>query len=253
MATPELPGVLGSTRTDSGGSRPRLLDLFCGAGGCSMGYHLAGFDVDGVDIEPMPNYPFEFLQTDALAYLRLLMDTGGIEAFDAIHASPPCKAHTTAGAAWTNKLGDASERHADLIGPTRELLEATGLPWVIENVPGAPLRNYVVLCGLSFGLNVKRHRWFESSIFLWAPPPCPPHDDDFVIVFGGGVRGRTHQIGRTPNNSGPILRRPTLPLEVGREAMGIDWMNRMELSQAIPPAYTEWIGRQLIEAVEVAA
>ncbi len=232
--------------------KPRLLDLFCGAGGCSKGYADAGFDVVGVDVEPMPSYPFEFHQMDALDALRIAQSAiSPFGTVDAIHASPPCKAHTTAGAAWKHKLGDASERWPDLIEPTRRQLVDTGLPYVIENVPGAPLRDYIQLCGLSFGLGVRRHRWFESNVMLWAPPPCPEsHARDYVIVFGGGVRGRTHQIGRTANNSGPILRRSTLPLEVGQEAMGIDWMNRMELSQAIPPAYTRWVGGQLLAHME---
>lgn len=212
-----------------------------------MGYARAGFEVVGVDVVDQPNYPFEFHKADALDALHDLLNLEGPYACDAIHASPPCKAHTTAGAAWKHKLGDASDRWPDLITPTRRLLQATGLPYVIENVPGAPLRDYIVLCGLSFGLGVKRHRWFESNIMLWAPPPCPAnHDEDFVIVFGNGVRGRAHQIGRTANNSGPIIRRPTLPLATGQQAMGIDWMNRTELSQAIPPAFTEWIGAQLL-------
>ena len=109
--------------------------------------------------------------------------------------------------------------------------------------------NYIVLCGRSFDLNVKRHRWFSSSCPLWSLS-CGDHSTDYVIVFGGGVRGRSHQIGRTHNGQGgPIIRRPTLPLEVGQEAMGIDWMTRHELSEAIPPAYTKYIGEQFLAQV----
>ena len=185
----------------------------------------------------------EFLKWTHLASL------GG---FDAIHASPPCQAYTTAGNGWKSRLGESRDRHPDLLEPTRKLLQATGLPYVIENVQGAPMPDHIVLCGLSFGLGVRRHRWFESNVMLWAPPACPPHDEDYVIVFGGGVRGRAHQIGRTTTGAGgPIIRRSTLSLERGQKAMGIDWMNRHELSQAIPPAYTEWVGSQLLSVIRV--
>ena len=186
----------------------------------------------------MPRYPFIFVQADALEYVA----AHGQE-FDVIHASPPCQAYTKAGAAWRKRLGKIeSERHPALIEPLRLLLVAYPV-WVIENTPGAPLLNPIVLCGLSFGLNVKRHRLFESSVTLISRP-CGDHSKQFVLVYGGGIRGRTHQIGRTGN--GPILRRPTLSLKIGQDAMGIGWMNRKELSEAIPPAYTEWIGRQLL-------
>jgi DNA (cytosine-5)-methyltransferase 1 len=207
-----------------------------------MGYHRAGFDeIVGVDIKPQPRYPFRFELADAMTY--------PLDGFDAIHASPPCQFATTASNGWQSRLGPASERHIDLLTPTRERLIASGVPWVIENVPGAPMRDYMQLCGLSFGLKVKRHRWFESSV-AFLVPPCGDHTQDFVICFGGGVRGRTHQIGRTTKGKGgPILRRPTLTLEVGRSAMGINWMDRHELSQAIPPAYTEYIGKTLLKAM----
>jgi DNA (cytosine-5)-methyltransferase 1 len=240
-------------------TRPRLLDLFCGAGGAAMGYHQAGFDVVGVDIAPQPHYPFEFRQMDALTAVRdLVVDDPAWwdlwDRFDAVHASPPCQAYTTAGNGWKSRLGESRDRHPDLLDTTRQALQATGLPYVIENVPGAPMPDHIVLCGLSFGLGVRRHRWFETNWMVWAPPPCPPHDEDYVIVFGGGVRGRSHQIGRTTTGKGgPIIRRPTLSLKRGQEAMGIDWMDRNELSQAIPPAYTEFIGEQLIRHLAMAA
>lgn len=232
--------------------RPRLLDLFCGAGGAAMGYHRAGFDVIGVDNRPQPNYPFTFVQGDALASLGRPKWIAQIaEDYDAIHASPPCQAFTQANGAWTNLLD--ADRHPDLVAPTRELLAATGLPYVIENVPGAPLIDPVTICGTTLGLNVRRHRLFESNVALMVPP-CSGHERNYVICFGGGVRGRSHEIGRTTKGKGgPIIRRPTLSLEVGQRAMEIDWMDRHELSEAIPPAYTELIGSQLLSHVAVAA
>lgn len=217
---------------------PRLLDLFCGAGGAGMGYHRAGFEVVGVDIAPQPRYPFEFHQADALTF--------PLDGFDAIHASPPCQAYSIA----NNIHGRAD--HPDLLPATRARLEAWGGPWVIENVPGAPMRNWVVLCGRAFGLGVKRHRWFESNVALLVPP-CPPgHPGDWVSVFGHTVLTRGHVIGRA-KGGGNTIQRHHLSTEVGRTAMGIDWMTRDELSEAIPPAYCEHLGRQLIQALEAAA
>ncbi len=212
-------------------SRPRLLDLFCGAGGAAVGYHRAGFDVVGVDIKPQPHYPFEFIQANALDYLRGVNAVGG-GTFAAIHASPPCQAFTTARVIHGNE-------HPDLLTPTRELLQATELPWVIENVPGAPMRIDLVLCGTAFPeLRVRRHRWFEFSDPSIAPAlvHCCNHSRKTVPVFGHG---------------GHIYH----GVEDWKESMGIDWMNRDELSQAIPPAYTELIGHQLLAHIrsEVAA
>ena len=214
-------------------SKPLLLDLFCGAGGAAMGYYRAGFRVIGVDIEPQPRYPFEFIQADAMTF--------PLEGFDVIHASPPCQGYSIANYIW------GKTDHPLLIGPLRERLLAAGKPYVIENVPGAPLRSPLVLCGLAFGLKVRRHRLFETSPQILLAPPCPPGHRllDYVLVIGGGVRKRVPQQGRTLKG-GPKMNRPTLPLSVGHAAMGIDWMNRFELSEAIPPAYTEYIGRQLI-------
>ena len=221
----------------SGGSRPRLLDLFCGAGGAAMGYHRAGFEVVGVDIKPQPHYPFEFVQADALDFLnggwfweRRMFGDPGHGPFDAIHASPPCQAFT-AYKRRPNHVGASP----DLIGPTRELLEATGLPWVIENVPRAPLRNPVTLCGSMFGLDVRRHRLFETSWPLMVPP-CnhAAQNGSYPQATNRANRRKTAEIG--------VWR---IPLEDQQQAMGIDWMMLEELSEAIPPAYTEFIGKEL--------
>jgi DNA (cytosine-5)-methyltransferase 1 len=215
--------------------RPRLLDLFCGAGGAAMGYHRAGFDVVGVDINPQPRYPFEFHQGDAM--------TWPLDGYDAIHASPPCQAYSAGKNIWHTRL--PGDRHPDLVEPTRARILASGLPYVMENVVGAPLTNYVVLCGDTFGLGVKRHRLFETSFMVWNPPVCRSgHPDFFVSVFGGGAKAKKKGNGFPKTN---------IVHERAQKAMGIDWMNRDEMSQAIPPAYTEWIGARLLEAVEAAA
>jgi DNA (cytosine-5)-methyltransferase 1 len=220
--------------------RPRLLDLFSGAGGAAMGYHRAGFEVVGVDIKPQPHYPFEFHQGDAMTY--------PLNGFDAIHASPPCQAYSVA-----NNIHQRDD-HPDLVPATRERLKTAGVPWVMENVPGAPMRNYVVLCGLALGCNVKRHRLFEyEGFWLWGPPPCPKgHPGDWLLVFGHTVLSRGKVTGKA-KGGGNVIRREHVGTERGREAMGIDWMNRDELSQAIPPAYTEFIGRQLLEHIGAVA
>ena len=208
--------------------RPRLLDLFCGAGGAAMGYHRAGFDVVGIDIKPQPHYPFMFLYGDALAFLRgREWETYGL-GIDAIHASPPCQAYTKA-----RKL--QGNVHEDLISPTRELLKATGLPYVIENVKGAPLRDPVVLEGQMFdGLNVHRPRLFETNWPLGVPALIPPPPRQTKM-------GRPPREGEAMQVVGHFSDVPA-----GREAMGIDWMTQGELAQAIPPAYTEFIGQQLL-------
>ena len=165
-------------------SRPRLLDLFCGAGGAAMGYWRAGFGVVGVDIEPQPHYPFEFHQAEALGWLGRLLDgryadNPGVVPFDAIHASPPCQAYTSMGNRWN------SPSSPPLIAETRTLLEAPALPWVIENVPGAlaDMRSPIELTGEMFGLRVHRPRLFESNIMLLAPPR-PPRQKDPVAAYG---------------------------------------------------------------------
>jgi DNA (cytosine-5)-methyltransferase 1 len=210
---------------------PRLLDLFSGAGGCAVGYHRAGFEVVGVDNEPQPRYPFEFHQADALEFLV----QHGSE-FDCIHASPPCQRYTVG-----RHIHNSGKRHPDLVGPTRLLLMEFDRPWVIENVMGAPMGHSVVLCGLMFGLRVLRHRLFESS-HLMLSPPHPKHPaGNLTNATKGYSTGATGFVCVAGHN---FVR------TAGAKAMGIDWpMTRHELAQAIPPAYTEYLGRQLMEAV----
>ncbi len=210
----------------------RLLDLFCGAGGAAVGYHQMGFEVVGVDIAPQPNFPFAFIQADVLG-----LQPAFLAAFDAIHASPPCQAYSDLAA--RNRNGDAWPK---LIEPVRDMLVAIGKPYVIENVEGAPLRDYVVLCGTMFpGLRVLRHRLFEANFAMHPPrhgihPKVHTHDRrkahfgktderyDFVQVTGGG----------------------NCSIGAAREAMGINWMTKRELNESIPPAYTRFVGGILL-------
>lgn len=214
--------------------KPRLLDLFCCAGGAGMGYQRAGFEVIGVDINPQPRYPFEFHQGDALAYLA----EHGHE-FDAIHGSPPCHDHS----ALRHTMAGGLHGTAWLLDATRNHLRGFGLPYVIENVPGAPMDSPITLCGSMFGLGahcgdeyrqLRRHRQFESNVALVAPS-CS-HEGRAVGVYGGGRTKRLPGGGRGGYQG----------LKSERvEAMGIDWMTQAELSQAVPPVYTEFIGHQL--------
>lgn len=220
-----------------GGNKPRVLDLFCCAGGASKGYHDAGFDVVGVDIDPQPHYPFKFFCEDALAVLERLLRGGSLGTyvltdFDAIHASPPCQAFTHA-----QRIRD--NEHPDLVAPTRVLLEEIGLPYVIENVPGAPLINPITLCGAMFPpLRTYRHRLFETN-FPLPQPPEPPHVAPQVKMGRPAQEGEWIQV--VGNFSG---------VAYAKKAMGIDWMVRDELKEAIPPAYAEWVGRFLFAAVQ---
>lgn len=204
----------------------KLLDLFCCAGGASMGYHRAGFEVVGVDINPQPNYPFEFHQGDALQFV-----TEHGREFDAIHASPPCQSFT----AYRRKGHGVGDGYLDLIPETRALLAGCSVPWIIENVAGAPLADPVRYCGSSFGLDVRRHRFFESNVDLTAPP-C---DHSWQTPRFAPATNRTN-LRRTVEVG--VWR---IPLSVQQAAMGIDWTTLRELSEAIPPAYTEHIGTQL--------
>lgn len=218
-------------------SRPLLLDLFCCQGGASRGYVDAGFDVIGVDIAPQPRYPYDLIVGDAITVLRSLLSGKvdpvvgyALDDIDAIHASPPCQAHTRA-----QKI--RGNRHVDLVDVTRELLAQTGRPYVIENVPGAPLFDAVELCGGMFGLETYRHRLFETN---W-PLRVPSHPEHVA---------RTTKMGRRPvdgeymhivgNFSG---------VDRARRVMNMPWASRDGLREAIPPAYTEYIGRQMMAHV----
>jgi hypothetical protein len=230
--------------------RPLLLDLFCCAGGAAMGYRRAGFDVVGVDITPRPNYPFTFHQGDALTYLAALIASGEIRRYAAVHASPPCqnKCALTVG---TNRSQGWGGTHVDLVAPTRALLERTGLPYVIEQPNGrAAIRKDLSLCGEMFGLGVLRHRNFELGGWTMARPVHPKHR--------GRVRGYRH--GRFYD--GPYVAAygsggGKATVAEMQSAMGITWTDvREELTEAIPPAFSEHIGRALhtcLRAVGVAA
>lgn len=233
-----------------------MLDLFCGAGGAGMGYYLAGFEVVGVDIEPQPRYPFEFHQADALEYLA-----AHGHKFDVIHASPPCQRYSTM---TVGRWQDRIENHPDLIAPTRELLKKIGKPYVIENVENAraELINPVLLCGTMFGLKTKhgsqlrRHRYFELSFPIgFLTPTCQHAKGSVIGVYGGGqnpARRRPATIGVYGHSGGSSNRDNLISFGTDdrRDAMGINWMVGNELSEAIPPAYTEFIGRQLLTRLE---
>lgn len=236
--------------------KPRLLDLFCGAGGAARGYQLAGFEVVGVDIAQQPNYCGElFIQADALEYLvgdgydMALDDWRPLYTpFDAIHASPPCQAFTA-----YRRTGNVGE-YPDLIAPLRALLNATGLPWVMENVAGAPLERPLMLCGSMFDLDVQRHRYFESNVPLGRPVWGCRHRIWPPDRFPGG-----RSVQRTGKSTGLVrasveIGSWDIPLAVQQKAMGgLDWMSLEELSEAIPCDYTKFIGNQLLVQAKQAA
>ena len=211
-STPDLTGPNGNDAR-----RPTLLDLFCGAGGASVGYHLAGFDVVGVDINPQPNYPFEFHQADALTF--------PLDGFDAIHASPPCQA-------YTGVPGRRSD-HPELLAPIRERLIEAGVPYVIENVPGAPMPSALVLCGSAFGLPIVRHRQFEVEPMMLIEPQCAAKSYGRATYHGPQFCAYGHGAWR------PRWRAEVVPVVW-------PWMTLEEAGQAIPPPYTELIGCHLI-------
>jgi len=201
--------------------RGKLLDLFCKASGASVGYARAGFEVVGVDHEPQPRYPYEFIQADVFE-----LEIDFLKSFDAIHASPPCQRYSQC------TPPEHRDKHPDSIAPVRDILKSTGKPYIIENVPGArhELQHPVMLCGTMFGLNIYRHRYFE----IWPQlegliPPC--HHKGKPVLITGTHRRKT---GRFEYN-----------VQECRDASGIPWMTRKELDQAIPPAYTEWIGERI--------
>jgi hypothetical protein len=213
--------------------RPRLLDLYCGLGGAAMGYHRAGFEIMGVDINPQPDYPFEFVRADAIEFLWWVN-----REFDAAHASPPCQASSAA--TKGNRARGRTDDHIDLIPETRAALDQHGVPYVIENVQGSALRRDLTLCGEMYGLRVIRHRYFELGGWTMPQPAHIPHrgrvsgwrhgvryDGPYLAVYGDGGGKAT--------------------VEECREGLGIDWSwDRAQLVEAIPPAYTEHIGRQLL-------
>ena len=207
--------------------KPRLLDLYCCQGGAAVGYHRAGFEVVGVDLTPQPRYPFEFHQGDALTYLAAHW-----REFDAVHASPPCHDHSR----LAHITG--SDGTGRLLAETRAALEVLPLPWVIENVPGAAMRADFKLCGCMFALpGLRRERWFETS---WRGfelrAPCH-HTGMTVQVAGHGAHGHEYARGWAPTQADR------------NNAMGIDWMTRDGLAQAIPPAYTAAVGAHLLEQI----
>jgi len=223
--------------------KPKLLDLFSCAGGAGYGYSLAGFDVTGVDIDPQPRYPFKFIQADAVEYLR----EHGHE-YDAIHASPPCQAFSA-----MRHMPDAKE-HPELIEPIRDLLGGFDVPWVIENVVGAPLNDAMVLCGTMFGLgaagfSLQRHRQFETNFDIEAPRECN-HDKPTIGIYGGHVRCRSTKFWRNTGADFPGYDKKALAVE---SMGGTHWMTMNQMSEAIPPAYTEYIGQTMRAAVETAA
>lgn len=205
----------------------RALDLYCCAGGSSAGLARAGFDVTGVDHEPQARYPFRFVLADALDYV-----TAHGHEYDLIAASPPCQAHTRLQGRW-------GREYPDLIAATRAALIASGKPWIIENVPGAPLINPIKLCGSMFGLKIIRHRLFETSPPIYFSPSTCSHPRRAVGLQGHRGAGREWITVTGHFSDVPLARR----------VMELPWMTQAELAQAIPPAYTEWLALQLIAAV----
>jgi len=210
----------------------KLLDLYCKAGGASKGYQLAGFEVVGVDIKKQKRYPYEFIQADCL---ELMKDMDFLRSFDVITASPPCQTHSIT-QHLRNAQGKSTDK-IDLIPQTREALVASGKPYVIENVPGSPLINPIRMCGSSFGLKVRRHRLFESNIQLTSSI-CNHKEQGKPVGIYGSMRDEIPKGGHTAKS-----------IEQAREAMGIDWMIWGELVEAIPPVYTETIGKQILSVI----
>lgn len=207
--------------------KPRLLDLFCGAGGAAMGYCRIGFEIVGVDINEQPRYPFNFIQADAFDFAELFGDD-----FDIIHASPPCQAYSV------TRFVHPHKKYPDLIADTRTLLKQCKKPYVIENVVGAPLVNPIMLCGTFFDLKVYRHRLFEVNFFV----KQPIHFKHTQTVYPQNRGGATFNDYVTVTGH--------CNLTISSPAMDIYWMNSKELGQAVPPAYTEYIGMYAWEALD---
>lgn len=224
---------------------PRLLDLFCGGGGASIGYVRAGFEVVGVDSNPhaLSYYPLEGWHADALEVLDGLHDEIDPRSFDVIAASPPCQPHTRT--KHVARAQGKATKKPDLLEPVRSRLVALGVPYIIENVEGAPLLDPIRLCGSTFGLKVRRHRLFESSALLLGNGPCRHKEQGKPVGvyhrMNDTVQGRNHATGEWVVG-GSTAR----TLEEGQEAMGIPWLPWDLLREAIPPAYTEHLGRQVL-------
>jgi DNA (cytosine-5)-methyltransferase 1 len=208
----------------------KLLDLFCGAGGASVGYYRAGFEVTGIDLKHGKRYPFTYIRGDVMDYIH---DVDFMRSFDVIHASPPCQTFS-ATKHLRNAQGKSTDKQ-DLVEPVRSALIAAGVPYVIENVMGAPLINPVTLCGSAFGLKVRRHRLFESSEQLTGTT-CLHSTQGKPVGIYGSMRDEIPNGGHTAKT-----------MEEANEAMGIDWMIWGELVESIPPAYTQYIGEQLCD------
>lgn len=203
----------------------RLLDLYCCAGGASFGYEQAGLEVVGIDIDPQPKYRGQFIQSDAIEYLR-----ANWQNFDAIHASPPCQKYSKS----SMQFRLAGKEYVDLIDPTRTELIKTGLPYVIENVPDSPLINPIVLCGAMFGLRTYRHRLFESN-FKIIPPEHPRHVNKNAKM---GRRAKPEEFLQYMGHFSGV--------KTVQDMTGLTWLGQGELAQSIPPQYTKFIGLQLI-------
>jgi len=206
----------------------KLLDLFCGAGGASVGYHKAGFEVTGIDLKHGKRYPFTYIKGDVMDYIH---DVDFLRSFDVIHASPPCQTFS-ATKHLRNAQGKGTDKQ-DLVEPVRFALLAADVPYVIENVIGAPLLNPVMLCGSAFGLKVRRHRLFESSRSL-VGTKCLHKEQGKPVGIYGSMRDEIPNGGHTAKT-----------MQEANQAMGIEWMIWGELVESIPPMYTKFIGEQL--------
>lgn len=209
----------------------KLLDLYCKAGGASVGYARAGFEVTGIDIKNQKRYPFTFIKADVLEVLK---DKDFLAQFDVLAGSPPCQTHSIT-QHLRNAQGKSTDK-IDLIPQTREAFVKSGKPYIIENVPGAPLIDPILMCGSYFGLKVRRHRLFESNIKLLGTT-CNHKNQGKPIGIYGSMRDEIPGGGHTAKS-----------IEEARDAMGIDWMIWGELVEAIPPVYTEFLGKQVINA-----